>query len=165
MEWDIDFRRGCAAHPAGAAVAAVPGMRTLLLVEDHERVARSLVRLLTAAGCEVVHVANGDAAIAALRTRTFDLVLSDLRLPGASGIEVLTAARATDPDLPLLLMSGSPTAATARDAEALGVVAYLAKPILRAELRYALHLSGLVSGPIRHGLRDDAATSSETFAE
>jgi CheY-like chemotaxis protein len=139
-------------------------MRTLLLVEDDEHVARSLVRLLAPTGCAVVHVASGDAALAALRSRSFDLVLSDLRLPGASGIEVLRVARAIDPALPLILMSGSPTAATARDAEALGVVAYLAKPVLRAELTHALQLAGVI-GSSRAGFRKDAATSCDTFAE
>lgn len=95
--------------------------RTILLVEDEALVARALARQLTAAGLEVVHVTNGDAALAQLRARAFDIVLSDLCVPGATGVEVLAAARAVDPALPLILMSGSPTAASARAAEEIGV--------------------------------------------
>lgn len=154
-------------HPTRVARALhlSHAMRTLLLVEDDERIARSLARMLAATGCEVVHVATGDAAITALRTRSFDLVLSDLRLPGASGIDVLTAARAAAPGLPLLLMSGSPTTSTARAAEALGVVAYLAKPIMRAELTAALQQAGVIGASVRLGFPNRVATSRDTFAE
>ncbi len=138
--------------------------RTLLLVEDEAPVARALVRMLAATRLEVVHVATGDAAIEQLRTRSFDVVLSDLCLPGATGIEVLAAARAADSTLPLILMSGSPTAASARAADALGVVAYLAKPMDRAQLAYALAQAG-TSAPGSHGFRKETPSSCDTFAE
>ena len=130
--------------------------RTLLLVEDEAPVARALVRMLAATGLEVVHVATGDAAIEQLRTRSFDIVLSDLSLPGATGIEVLAAARAAGPTMPLILMSGSPTAASTRAADALGVVAYLAKPMDRAELAYALQRA---AQPLTSSVPERAASS------
>lgn len=138
--------------------------QTLLLVEDEAPVARALVRMLAATGLEVVHVATGDAAIEQLQTRSFDVVLSDLCLPGATGIEVLTAARAADPTLPLILMSGSPTAASSRAAAALGVVAYLAKPMDRAQLAYAL-AQARTRAPGSHGFRKETPSSCDTFAE
>lgn len=137
--------------------------RTLLLVEDEAPVARALVRMVVAAGLEVVHVTTGDAAMAQLQTRTFDVVMSDLCLPGMTGIEVLTAAREIDAALPLILMSGSPTVASARAAEALGVIAYLAKPMNRAELGYAL-LQARPTMPVHYAARDEAPSSC-TFAE
>jgi DNA-binding response OmpR family regulator len=111
---------------------------TLLLVEDDVWLARAMARMVTSNGYTVVHVSAGDTAIDLVRSRAFDVVLSDLSLPGASGIEVLTAARATNPAVPLLLMSGSRDAASTIAAAQLGVHAYLSKPVGRTELASAL---------------------------
>jgi ActR/RegA family two-component response regulator len=110
----------------------------LLLVEDDLHVARSLARTLGALGYDVVHLANAPVATALLQDRAFDVVLSDLRLGAGSGLAVLAAARAAQPSARLVLMSGSPTPASARAAAELGVAAYLAKPMLRSELEAAL---------------------------
>jgi DNA-binding NtrC family response regulator len=128
-------------------VTAMPNAledRRLLLVEDDEHVARALHRLLSASGYHVLHVGTGDGAIDCLRRRTFDVVMTDLRLPGASGLEVLAAARAADANMPLVLMSGSPTTASASAAAALGVIAYLTKPIARPDLAEALQRAAVM---------------------
>lgn len=111
---------------------------TLLLVEDNELLGRALVHTLTSSGCDVTHIERGDVAVERLRRTSFDVVLSDLGLPGASGLEVLAAARASDPTMLLLLMSGTPTLASVTAAKELGVLAYLAKPLAKAELAFAL---------------------------
>jgi two-component system response regulator PilR (NtrC family) len=115
-----------------------PALGSLLLVEDDALVARSLVRMLSVTGYDVVLAARGDDAIACLERRSFDVVLSDLQLPGASGLSVLAAARSLDADAALLLMSGAPTHASVVAAASLGVVAYFAKPLTREELLGAL---------------------------
>ena len=111
-----------------------PTSGTILLVEDDERVARSIARILEGSGYDVVHAKDGEEAIDSVRARSFDAVLSDLNLPGAGGVEVLTAARATDPLLPLMLMTGDPTEEAEEAAVGLGVVGYLIKPTSRAIL-------------------------------
>ncbi|MDB4945925.1 MAG: Flagellar regulatory protein FleQ [Labilithrix sp.] len=115
-----------------------PSAGTILLVEDDERLARSLTRMLQGGGYDVVHARDGEEAIETVRGRTFDAVFSDLNLPGVGGVAVLTAARQTDPDLPLVLMTGDPTPAAEDAAVALGVVGYLTKPTSRAALTRAL---------------------------
>jgi EAL domain-containing protein (putative c-di-GMP-specific phosphodiesterase class I) len=73
--------------------------------------------------------------------RSFDLVISDVNLPkstGGSGVEVLDVVRAYDPDVPLVLMTGSPTAESAIDACRLGVLEYLVKPASREHIVRAL---------------------------
>lgn len=118
---------------------------SLLLVEDDAYVARSLLRMLSGTRFYVLHVTRGDVALECVKRRFFDVVLSDLGLPGASGLEVLAAARARNPATALLLMSGAPTQASEAAAAALGVVAYLAKPLTRAELAFALQKASRAS--------------------
>ena len=67
-------------------------------------------------------------------SRSFDAVISDLNLPGASGVDVLNVVRAYDPDVPLVLMTGAPTVDTAIEAVTLGVLEYLVKPTPREQL-------------------------------
>lgn len=130
--------------------------RTLLLVEDDQHLARSLVRMLTASGYEVVHIDRGDAAVECVQRQTFDVVVSDLGLPGASGLQVLAAARDADSSTMLILMSGDPTRASAAAAERLGVVAYLAKPLAPGELALRAASSGSIARP---AARSPRATS------
>jgi EAL domain-containing protein (putative c-di-GMP-specific phosphodiesterase class I)/ActR/RegA family two-component response regulator len=100
----------------------------ILLIEDDALLARSLVRLIRAEGYEVVHVDSAAGAIDLVKSGSFDAVVSDLNLPGASGVDVLNLVRAYDPDVPLVLMTGAPTVDTAIEACNLGVLEYLVKP-------------------------------------
>lgn len=120
----------------GETGAAMSG--TVLLVEDDERLARCLSRLMKANGYEVVHANTGEAALESVRTRSFDVVLSDLNLPDSCGVDILRLARAHDPDVPLLLMSGDPTVTTTIDALNLGVLEYLVKPLTSDQLARVL---------------------------
>ena len=68
----------------------------ILLVEDEEIIAVTLGDDLREAGHDVIHTADGKEALAILRDQVFDCVITDVRLPGADGIEVLQAAKAMD---------------------------------------------------------------------
>ena len=107
---------------------------TVLLIEDDAPLARSLIRLMNAEGYQVVHVGSGSAGVDKVMSRSFDVVISDLNLPGASGVDVLNVVRAYDPDVPLVLMTGAPTVDTAIEACSLGVLEYLVKPTPREQL-------------------------------
>jgi EAL domain-containing protein (putative c-di-GMP-specific phosphodiesterase class I)/ActR/RegA family two-component response regulator len=107
---------------------------TILLIEDDVPLARSLIRLMNAEGYQVVHVGSGSAGVDKVMSRSFDAVISDLNLPGASGVDVLNVVRAYDPDVPLILMTGCPTVDTAIEACSLGVLEYLVKPTPREQL-------------------------------
>ena len=136
----------------GAAMSA-----TVLLVEDDERLARCLSRLMKADGYEVVHAMTGEAAFENVRTRSFDVVLSDLNLPDSCGVDVLRVARAHDPDVPLLLMSGDPTVTTTIDALNLGVLEYLVKPLTSDQLARVLRrAAGVRMGQPRQLLGEGA---------
>ena len=107
---------------------------TVLLIEDDAPLARSLIRVMNAEGYQVVHVGSGSAGVDKVMSRSFDAVISDLNLPGASGVDVLNVVRAYDPDVPLILMTGCPTVDTAIEACSLGVLEYLVKPTPREQL-------------------------------
>ena len=107
---------------------------TVLLIEDDAALARSLIRVMNAEGYQVVHANSGSAAVEKVMSRSFDAVISDLNLPGASGVDVLNVVRAYDPDVPLVLMTGCPSVDTAIEACSLGVLEYLVKPTPREQL-------------------------------
>lgn len=121
-------------HATVRFTAAKSAAGSILLIEDDAHLARSLTRVMNAAGYSVVHVGSGAAAVDKVMTRSFDAVLSDLNLPGASGVDILNVVRAYDPDVPLILMTGCPTVDTAIEACSLGVLEYLVKPTPREQL-------------------------------
>ena len=77
----------------------------VLLVEDDQLVADAVLAALSQLPVEVVHLDDGRRALVRLTTDRWNLVVSDIELPGADGLEVLQAAKAADPDLPVILMT------------------------------------------------------------
>ncbi|MGH7438376.1 MAG: EAL domain-containing protein [Polyangiaceae bacterium] len=116
----------------GASVAAgAPGAEgkkpCVLHVEDDPSFARSMRRLLQT-DYDVVHLDNGEAALKAIMERPFDVVVSDIHMPGMTGVELLSAVRRYDLDVPVILMTGAPSIDTAIEAVSLGALMYLVKP-------------------------------------
>jgi EAL domain-containing protein (putative c-di-GMP-specific phosphodiesterase class I) len=103
--------------------------KRVLVADDEMNLARSLARLLSNAGYDVVTVGDGDAALLALGSQEFDVVLSDIQMPGMSGLELLRLARERDMDVPIVLMTADPRIETAADAVEHGALQYLVKPI------------------------------------
>ena len=101
----------------------------ILVVEDRDSLRRMLELALKAEGYEVVAAADGAAALARLAERGFDLVLTDLKLPDLSGIEVLAASRKAQPRVPVVVLTGYGTVGTAVEAMKLGAFDFLEKPL------------------------------------
>jgi len=102
----------------------------ILLVEDEETIAVTLVDDLEAAGYEVVHVADGKEAVALVERQSFDVVITDVRLPGADGLQVLQAAKAARPATEVIMMTAYATVEHAVEAMRLGADDYIQKPFL-----------------------------------
>lgn len=115
------------------AVAASPGR--ILLVDDQPELRRLFQRTLTKAGHLVAMAENGRMAVELVAQRSFDVVISDVRMPDMGGVELLQALHAQDPDLPVLLVSGSPDLETAMKAVEFGAFEYLTKPVSFDKLR------------------------------
>ena len=103
---------------------------TILIAEGEVAVRESLVEVLQDEGYEVTAVSDGAAAITALTSHEFDLVLSDIRMPGADGLAVLRHAREVSPQTLVLLMTAHATVETAVEAIQRGAQDYLLKPII-----------------------------------
>jgi len=105
----------------------------VLVVDDEPAILRALERSLGAA-FDVVTCTAGKDAMAHVERGDVSVVLSDLRMPGMSGLELLAATHALDPDLPFVLITGMPSLASATKAIERGVFRYLPKPLDDHEL-------------------------------
>ena len=89
-----------------AADSASAKRRTVLLVEDSEEVRETTIEFINEVGYDVVAVETAEAALDALAERRFDVVFTDVSLPGISGIELLKRARQADPQQRVVVASG-----------------------------------------------------------
>ena len=121
----------------------------ILIVEDRDSLRRMLERALSQEGYEVASAADGQAGIRLVEERAFDFVLTDLKLPDVSGIEVLAASRRAQPRTPVVVLTGFGTVGTAVEAMKLGAYDFREKPVEIDDL------SRLIEQAI--GERDEAA--------
>jgi DNA-binding NtrC family response regulator len=100
----------------------------ILLVEDEKITRLALANTLTREGHDVVACESGVDGLARLSQERFDVVLTDLRLPEVSGMEILRAARERDPDSVVIIMTAFATVETAVEALKIGAYDYITKP-------------------------------------
>jgi CheY-like chemotaxis protein len=114
----------------------------LLLVEDHDAVRKIFQRLLAGLGYDVTAVESAEAAEQFSGDSTFQLLLTDIMLPGLSGIELAARWKARRPDLRVVFMSGYTEDEAIRGRASAGEVRFLQKPVdlgtLAREVRAAL---------------------------
>jgi two-component system, NtrC family, response regulator HydG len=106
----------------------------LLVADDDPGLRESLERTLTREGYRVVAASDGHAALERLQGGGIDLVLTDLKMPGLSGIELLHAAKAIAPDIDVILLTAFGTIEEAVKAMKDGAYDFLTKPFQRAQL-------------------------------
>jgi DNA-binding NtrC family response regulator len=103
-------------------------MGRILIADDHDALRRGLVRGLTEAGHDVDEASNGNAAIERLHESHFDVVLSDLKMGGSDGLDVLRTTRAMHPTTAVILMTAFGSVNTAVEAMKSGAFDYVQKP-------------------------------------
>jgi CheY-like chemotaxis protein len=108
---------------------AVGANRTVLLVEDDADNRELMAEVLESSGFGVVAAAGGAEAIALLRARPFDVVVTDVGMPGVGGLEVARAAKAARPDLPVLVVTGYSERDDLTAAEGREIDRLLVKPV------------------------------------
>ena len=106
----------------------------VLVVDDEQDLAESTAFFLERAGFAARWVTSADAALEAMRQQPFAVVVSDVRMPRMSGMELLLAIKQKDPDVEVLLLTGYPDLQMAVRAIKQGAFDYLAKPFLEKEL-------------------------------
>lgn len=124
-------------------------MGPVLVVEDREQLAAMLAETLAREGYRVEVLLRGDEAVARITEGTTLLaVITDLKLPGADGLEVLQAARRRDPQLPVFLITAFASVETAVQALKLGARDYFPKPLEMARLLVALRSAASARGQL-----------------
>jgi DNA-binding NtrC family response regulator len=109
-------------------------MARLLVIDDDTGVRDSIARMLRSAGYTVQTATSGEDGFELARDDAFDVILSDLRMSGLSGIEVLKQLRDVRVDASFIIMTGFGTVETAVEAMKLGAVDFVQKPFFRDEL-------------------------------
>src|SRR3989344_8859545 len=85
---------------------APPGLRKVLVVDDDPVIGKSFVRVLAGRGHAVIPAANGEEALKKLSAEAYDVVFTDIKMPGMSGIEVAKRVKASQPWLPVVIVTG-----------------------------------------------------------
>jgi DNA-binding NtrC family response regulator len=107
---------------------------TVLVVDDESGILQTLEILLRAEGFDVHPAHGGKAALEKIPQLTPDIIISDVRMPGVTGVDVLNAAREHDAEVPVILMTAQATLQTAMQAVNAGAFYYLQKPFRNDEL-------------------------------
>jgi two-component system, NtrC family, response regulator PilR len=115
--------------------SALVGKPRILVVDDERSMREMLQIVLRRDGYEVVLAENGKEAVKQLHDEPFDLLLSDIRMPDITGVEVLRAAKEINQDLVAFMMTAFASTDTAVEAMRLGAVDYFVKPFSMDELR------------------------------
>ena len=119
--------RPTAAAP-GRTTAALPARPRVLVVDDEASIRDLLAKTLALAEYDVDLVPDGRTALERLRLMPYDLLITDLKMPGVDGLTVIRDARRLRADIPVIIITGYSTEASAIEAVNLGVSGYLTKP-------------------------------------
>jgi excisionase family DNA binding protein len=120
-------RTGAASGPRPAQ-PPVPGRPRVLVVDDEAAIRDLLSKTLALAEYDIDLAADGRNAIERLRIIPYDLLITDLKMPGVDGLAVIREARRLKADIPVIIITGFSTEASAIEAVNLGVSGYLTKP-------------------------------------
>jgi len=114
--------------PAAQADSGPPRRPRVLVVDDEASIRDLLTKTLALAEYDVDASPDGRAAIGRLRAHTYDLLITDLKMPGMDGLTLIREARRLAPTLPVVIITAYSTEASAIEAINLGVQGYLTKP-------------------------------------
>jgi DNA-binding NtrC family response regulator len=145
--------------------------RKVLVVDDDAVVGHSINRVLTGQGYQVQEAVSGREALEALGRQHYDMVFTDIRMPGMDGLDMAARMKKSYPEMPVVVITGYGTEASEKQASDLGVAGFLRKPLSpdtiienaervlreRDETREAIRLSALA-------LLSPAATTATTTA-
>ncbi|HEY1628874.1 MAG TPA: sigma-54 dependent transcriptional regulator, partial [Tepidisphaeraceae bacterium] len=110
-------------------------MARILIADDQEMMRDSLAATLAREGHEVVAAGDGPIAVSKLQAGRFDLLITDLKMPRMTGIELLAEAKKLRPDMPVVMMTAFATVQTAVEAMKLGAYDYIQKPFDGDEIK------------------------------
>lgn len=110
----------------------------LLVVDDEDLLRNSLVKLLTMEGYSVLSASDGNEALGLIKENKFQLVITDLKMPGMSGMELIHEIQKLSPDTKVVVITAHGEWNTYLEAMERGALEYLNKPINKDDLFYAV---------------------------
>jgi DNA-binding NtrC family response regulator len=123
--------------------------RTVLVVDDEQNMQAVMRMILEEAGYSVIAAGNAEAALAHLQSEELDVIVSDLKMPGIGGEELINRCRAARPDVPVIIVTAHGTIRSAVASIRDGAADYLAKPFepeqLEISVRNAVKLRDILS--------------------
>jgi len=129
------------------AERALADSPAVLVVDDDAAVSRVLGALLTQAGFQATLASSGEQALNVLAARPIDAVVTDLKMPGLSGLELLGRVQEQWPEIPVVLITAHGTVATAVEAMKKGAADFVQKPFDREEILYVVKKALAASRP------------------
>jgi EAL domain-containing protein (putative c-di-GMP-specific phosphodiesterase class I) len=127
-----------ASAPLKSRMDSPPSIGRVLLAEDDPGVRRDYARMLQFLGFSVQGATDGAEALGLLQDTPYDLIISDIEMPGMGGVEFLRAVRKQNVDIPVILITGNPTVDSAVAAVQHGAISYLSKPVAFSEFGEAV---------------------------
>jgi excisionase family DNA binding protein len=126
----LESQRPRAVRSGSSVRTAVPptGRARVLVVDDEATIRDLLLKTLALAEYDVDLAPDGRTALERLRMIPYDLLITDLKMPGVDGLAVIREARRLKADIPVIIITGFSTEASAIEAVNLGVSGYLTKP-------------------------------------
>jgi DNA-binding response OmpR family regulator len=113
--------------------------KRILVVEDDEEMRSLLKDFIEAEGFEIDSVSNGSEAFRILVRELFDLVITDIRMPGLTGLDILPGIKKLQPEAPIIVITAFGSEEVHRRAIERGATAYLEKPLHFHELKTMIH--------------------------
>lgn len=109
-------------------------MKNILIAEDHPMILKAVAQSLSMAGYKVLSAPNGITAINLFENNKLDAIITDLMMPEASGIDLIKHVRATNADVPILVMSTVSNETVIVEVLSIGADEYVRKPFIPKEL-------------------------------
>jgi len=103
-------------------------MSNILIIDDEKAIRKTLSEILSYEGYKIEEAGDGEEGLRRFRDKTFDVVLCDIKMPKLDGIEFLEKVRESNPDVPVIMISGHGNIDTAVEAVKKGAYDYIAKP-------------------------------------
>ena len=110
----------------------------VLVVDDNAPILRLLVATVTETGCVVSQASTAEQALNLMSDQPFDLIISDIRMPGLSGLDLLRAVKGKQPGTPVVLITGAPSVSSAIFGLRHGAYDYLPKPFAARDIDHLI---------------------------
>src|SRR6218665_3307751 len=103
-------------------------MTNILIIDDEKAIRKTLVEILSFEGYKIDEAGDGEEGLKRFKEKNYDVVLCDIKMPKIDGLEFLDKAGETNPDVPIIMISGHGTIETAVEAVKKGAYDYISKP-------------------------------------